>query len=333
MIRKRKPKILQILPMYHSAGEDILNREADVRRTDQLDTSHLCTMVQEVEGVVLRAPAKMTAEIIAANPHLKVISGAGVGLDNIDVASATEYGIPVLHAPSVNHVSTAEHVMALLLTLTRQIKPFQKKMAQGDFGARDTIVTHELRGKKMGLIGFGQIAREVAKRCRHGFEMDVLAYVRHLDREKQAHADWLDVRLTTDRDELFRTSDFVSVHIPLNDVTRHAIRYEHFAKMKSSAHFINTARGGIVHTESLIAALREGLIAGAGLDVFDPEPPSPDLALLRMPQVVVTPHIGGITEEANYITSTMIAKNVLRVIRGEKPGYVANPGVFRKRLK
>lgn len=333
MICKRKPKILQILPMYHAAGEDILNRSADVRRTDRLDIAHLCDMVQGVEGVVLRAPAKMTAEIIAANPDLKVISGAGVGLDNIDVACATEYGIPVLHAPRVNRVSTAEHVMALLLALARQIKPFQKKMAQGDFSARDTIVTHELRGKRIGLIGFGQIAREVAKRCRHGFEMDVLAYVRHFDREKQAHADWLDVRLTTDRDEVFQTSDFVSVHIPLNDATRHSIRYEHLARMKPTAYLINTARGSIVHTESLIAALREGLIAGAGLDVFDPEPPPPDLALLRMPQVVVTPHIGGITEEANYVTSTTVAKNVLRVLHGEKPEHIANPEVLDKRFR
>lgn len=323
-----KPKILQILPMYHPAGEEILHLEADVIRTNKLDTAHLCESVRQVDGIVLRAPARITKEIIEANPNLKVISGAGVGLDNIDVACATEHNVPVLHAPSVNHVSTAEHAVALMLALVRQIKPFQEKMARGDFHSRNEIVTHELKGKRIGLIGFGQIAREVAKRCRHGFDMDVLAYVRNVDQEKLEHAKWLDVRLTTDLNEVLKTSDVVSVHIPLTEATRHSVRREHFQMMKRSAYFINTARGGVVHTKDLTEALRLGTIAGAGLDVFDPEPPPADLALLNMPNVVVTPHIGGITEEANYITSTTIAKNVLRVLRGEIPEHIANPEVL-----
>lgn len=314
--------------MYHRAGEDILRSEAEVVRTDNLDSAHLCEMVQEVDGVVLRAPAAITREIIAANPRLKVISGAGVGLDNIDVAYATELNIPVLHAPSVNHVSTAEHAVALMLALARKIKVFQNKMAKGDFDSRNVTMTNELKGKRVGLIGFGKIAREVAKRCRHGFDMDVLAYVRNVDQEKLDNAEWYDVSLTTNMDDVFRTSDFVSIHIPLTEKTRHSITSEHFRQMKESAYLINTARGGVVHTEALIDALRQGLIAGAGLDVFEPEPPAPDLALLNMPNVVVTPHIGGITEEANYITSTTIAKNVLRVLRGEAPENIANPEVL-----
>lgn len=325
-----RPKILQILSMYHQAGEELLNREADVVRTNDLDPEHLKRLIRTVDGVVLRAPAKLTGELIAANPELKVISGAGVGLDNIDVACATSFNIPVLHAPSVNAVSTAEHALALILALVRQIKPFQTKMANGDFNARHAIVTHELRGKTVGLVGFGQIAREVAKRCRYGFEMDVMAYVRRKDEEKRAAAETLGVRLTTNVMELFSLSDVVSVHIPLSAETRHMIRREHFQAMKKSAYFVNTARGGIVYTEHLIEALQKKWIAGAGVDVFDPEPPPQALPLLRMPNVVVTPHIGGITEEANYVTSTTVARNVLRVLRGEKPQYIANPEVLEK---
>ncbi|WP_054950149.1 NAD(P)-dependent oxidoreductase [Numidum massiliense] len=328
-----RAKILQILPMYHQAGEAILQAGADVVRTDNLEAEHLQQMVRQVDGVVLRAPARLTREIIAANPRLKVISGAGVGLDNIDVATASAYRIPVLHAPSVNAVSTAEQALALMLALARQIKPFQAKMALGDFAARNVILTHELRGKTIGLVGFGQIARELAKRCRRGLDMEVVAYVRRIDQDKERAAAAFDVRLTTDLTVLLQEADVVSLHIPLTDETRHFFGREHFSLMKTTAYLINTARGAVLHTDDLIEALNNGTIAGAGLDVFDPEPPPPDLPLLTMPNVVVTPHIGGITEEANYITATTVARNVLRTLRGEKPEYIANPHVLSDQKK
>lgn len=330
---RMKPKVLQILPMYHQAGETVLNEGADVVRTDDLDPEHLKQMVQHVEGVVLRAPAKMTADIIRSNPRLKVISGAGAGLDNIDVQCATACAIPVLHAPSVNAVSTAEHALTLMLCLLRQIKLFQEKMHAGDFASRDTIVTNELRGKTVGLIGFGAIAREVAKRCRYGFDANVVAYVRRIPDERQQRAHDLGVRLTTDLMELFSTADIVSVHVPFSPDTRHMIQREHFRAMKRSAFFVNTARGGVVNTEHLIEALKRGTIAGAGIDVFDPEPPPKDLPLLKLSNVVATPHIGGVTEEANRITSTSVARNVLRVLRGEMPEHIANPEVLGKSVK
>ncbi|CAI6034392.1 hydroxyacid dehydrogenase [Cohnella sp. JJ-181] len=323
-----KPKVLQILSMYHEAGQLVLEEGAEVLRTDRYDIPHLCEMARHVDGIVLRAPARITREVIDANPRLKVISGAGVGLDNIDVACATAYGIPVLHAPSVNRVSTAEHAVMLMLALGKSVVRLHGEMSRGHFSSRSVVPTYELRGKKAGLIGFGQIARETARRLKLGFEMEVAAWVREKDETKSGIARELGVELTTSLSDIFDASDYVSVHIPLTAETRHLIDRSLLGRMKPTAYFINTARGAVVNQEDLYAALAEGRIAGAGLDVFDPEPPAADLPLLSLPNVIVTPHVGGTTVECNYITSTTVARNVLRALRGETPEYVGNPEVL-----
>lgn len=326
-----KPKVLQILSMYHEQGQIVLREGAEVVRTDRYDIPHLCELAKGVDGIVLRAPARITREVIDANPKLRVISGAGVGLDNIDVAYATSHGIPVLHAPSVNRVSTAEHAIALMLALGKSVVRLHGEMSKGNFASRSVIPTFELKGKKAGLIGFGQIAREAAKRLRLGFEMDVTAWVREKDQEKVRIAGDLGVLLTTRIEDIFESADYVSVHVPLTDRTKHLIDYRLLASMKPTAYFINTARGAVVNQTDLQAVLQEGKIAGAGLDVFDPEPPSPELPLLSLPNVIVTPHVGGTTVECNLITSTTVAANVIRVLRGETPEYIGNPEVLGRR--
>ncbi|TYP79334.1 hydroxyacid dehydrogenase [Paenibacillus methanolicus] len=320
-----KPKVLQVLSMYHEQGEIALREGADVTRTDQYDIPHLCLLAKDVEGIVLRAPARITREVIDAAPNLKVISGAGVGLDNIDVAYATAKGIPVLHAPSVSKVSTAEHAVMLILALSKNVIRFHDEMSKGDYSSRTRMPTYELKGKKAGLVGFGHIAQETAKRLKHGFEMDVTAWVREIEPAKHGVARELGVVLTTCLEEIFAQSDFISLHIPLNDQTRHSIDRRLFALMKPSAYLINTARGAVVQQEHLYEALRDGRIAGAGLDVFDPEPPARDHPLLSLPNVIVTPHVGGTTVECNAITSTTVARNVIRVLQGERPEYIGNP--------
>jgi D-3-phosphoglycerate dehydrogenase / 2-oxoglutarate reductase len=327
----RNPRVLQILSMYHPHGEKILQQGAEVIRTDQYDIPHLCELVQDVDGIVLRAPAKITREIIDANPRIKVISGAGVGLDNIDVAYATEKGIPVLHAPSVNKVSTAEHAIMLIMALAKSVIPLHENMKQGNYDSRNVIPTLELKGKKVGLIGFGNIAQEVAKRLRLGLEMDVTAWVRQFKPEKHKYAHEIGVKVTTRMEEVFSQSDFISLHIPLNKDTKELIDRKFFSIMKPSAYFVNTARGAVVNQEDLYFALKEGLIAGAGLDVFAPEPPPKDLPLLSLPNVIVTPHVGGTTTECNYITASTVAENVLKTLAGSKPRFIANPEVFKFR--
>lgn len=323
-----KPRVLQILSMYHPNGEKILQDGAEIIRTDQYDTQHLRTMVKNVDGIVLRAPAKITKEIIDANPNLKVISGAGVGLDNIDVDYATKKGIPVLHAPAVNKTSTAEHAVMLLLALAKSVLPFHEEMKVGNYNARMAIPSTELKGKKVGLIGFGNIAQEVAKILKRGFDMDVTAWVRKYKPEKHYVAQELGVDIQTDIEKVFQQSDFISIHLPLSAQTRFSIDRRYFSIMKPSAYFINTARGAILQQDDLYHALKNGNIKGAGLDVFEPEPPDENLPLLKLPNVIVTPHVGGTTVESNQIMATTVAQNVLKVLAGKKPQYIANPDVL-----
>ncbi|OCA81635.1 hydroxyacid dehydrogenase [Bacillus sp. FJAT-27225] len=328
-----KPRVLQILSMYHPDGERVLKAGAEVIRTDQYDIPHLCNAVKNVDAIVLRAPAKITPDVIdAAGPGLKVISGAGVGLDNIDVAYATEKGIPVLHAPSVNKVSTAEHAVMLIMALAKSVIPFHEQMKIGNYGSRMEIPSFELKGKKAGLIGFGNIAQQVAKRLKLGFDMDVTAWVREYKPEKHRYADEIGIKISTDMEDVFRESDFVSLHIPLNQYTKHSIDSKLFSIMKPTAYLINTARGAVVNQTDLYDALKDGKLAGAGLDVFDPEPPPKNLPLLSLANVVVTPHVGGTTVEANQIMATTVAENVINVLHGKKPAHIGNPEVLATKL-
>lgn len=328
----RKPRILQILSMYHPEGERVLREGVEVIRTDQYDIPHLCKLVKDVDGIVLRAPAKITRDVIDANPLLKVISGAGVGLDNIDVAYATEKGIPILHAPSVNKVSTAEHTVMLIMALGKSVIPLHENMKKGNYESRNSIATIELKGKKVGLIGFGNIAQEVAKRLKLGLEMDVTAWVREYNPEKHKIANEIGVNISTNMEEVFSQSDFISLHIPLNEQTRNSIDYKLFSLMKRSAFLVNTARGAILNQTDLYNVLKEGVMAGAGLDVFAPEPPAKDLPLLSLPNVIVTPHVGGTTVECNNITSTTVAENVIKVLEGKRPKYIGNPEVLKTKI-
>lgn len=324
-----KPKVLQILSMYHEAGEQILHEGAEVIRTDNVDVAHLCELVKDVDGIVLRAPAKITREIMDAAARVKVISGAGVGLDNIDVAYATTKRIPILHAPSVNAVSTAEHAVALIMALGKSLIPFHGEMSQGNYASRTVLKTYELSGKRVGIVGFGSVAQEVAKRVKLGLGMDVTVWVRKYDKSKHGLAEELGLEVTTDLDRVFADSDFVTLHIPLQEQTRGLIDKRLLSLMKPTAYLVNTARGGVVHQDDLCEALQTGKIAGAGLDVFDPEPPRPDHPLLSLSNVIVTPHVGGTTVECNYIMATTVAKNVLRVLAGETPEFIDNPEVLK----
>ncbi len=323
-----KPKILQILSMYHEEGEKVLNEGAEVIRTNNYNPASICQLVSEVDGIVLRAPAKITKEIIDAAPKLRVISGAGVGLDNIAVDYATRKGIPVLHAPSVNHVSTAEHTIMLMMAISKSLISFDSAMRQGNYDSRMRLNSFELKEKRVGIVGFGSIAKEVAKRLKLGFEMDIVVWVRKYDETKHVLAKELGITVTTDLDALFQTSDFISLHLPLTEDTKEMIHQYHFNLMKSSAYLINTARGGIVNQDDLYDSLKKGIFAGAALDVFNPEPPPKDLPLLTLPNVIVTPHVAGTTVECNRIMATTVSKNILKALAGEKPDFLGNPEVY-----
>ena len=327
-----RKKVLQILPMYDPKGEEILRHSVDVIYTDIYDEDHLCQMVKGVHGIVLRAPARITSRIIQAADCLEAISGAGVGVDNIDVQAATERGIPVLHAPSLNTNATAEHAVSLMLALSKMVVQGDQAMRQNQFAARDKMRTMELRGKRLGLVGFGGIAQRVAEIAGKGFGMEVTMYVRTVDENRLKRANELNVSLSTDLMELFATSDIVSLHVPLTAETRHMVNRELLERMQPHALLINTARGGVVDHDALFQALRAKKLAGAALDVFDPEPPEPS-ELFQMEQVITTPHIGGITREATYQMAVTVAENMLKVLQGQPVETVSNPEVFRHRLR
>ncbi|WP_141434243.1 hydroxyacid dehydrogenase [Bacillus sp. 03113] len=320
-----KPKILQILPMWHKDAEQYLYDNAEVIRTDDYSEENITQLVKEVDGIVLRNPAKITPNIMDANPNLKAISASGVGVDNIDVTYASEKGIPVLNAPSVNAVSTAEHAVMLLMALSKSLVSCNEEMKKGNYDFRSKSRSIELKGKKVGLIGFGTIAQEVAKRLSIGFDMEVTAWVRKVDSEKHVKpAEKLGIQLTTNQEVIFSQSDFISLHIPLIEETKYSINHSLLSLMKPTAFLINTARGAVVEKDSLYQLLKEKKIAGAAIDVFDPEPPEKDDPLLLLPNVIATPHVGGVTEECNYITAMTVAKNLIKAVYGEKPEFIVN---------
>lgn len=312
--------------MYHSAGEQVLNEQAKVTKFDEFNEEEIINFLQNnhVDGIVLRAPARITPAILDACSTVKAISGAGVGLDNIDVEYATEKGIKILHAPKINTVATAEHAVSLILATMKTIVQFHNEMERGNYDYRDGKFTYELRGKKLGLVGFGSISQEVAKIMKNGFQMDVLAYVRRIPEERQQIADEIGVELTLDMERVFKESDVVSLHIPLNEHTDGLIDKRYFDLMKEDAVLINTARGGVINEEDLVEALKEGKIRAAGVDVYRVEPAPADHPFIGVENITKTPHMGGISIEAAQQTSWTVATNLIKAVKGEDVPTIVN---------
>lgn len=318
--------ILQILPMYHEDGEQVLRENAKVTKFDTFNEQEIITFLKgnKVDGITLRAPARITPAILDACDGVKAISGAGVGLDNIDVDYATKKGIPILHAPKVNTTATAEHAVSLILAVMKNIVNFNKEMEKGNYSYRDGKYTRELKGKKLGLVGFGSISQEVAKIMKNGFNMEVLAYVRRIPGERREIAETIGVELTMNMEDVFRESDVISLHIPLNEKTDGIINKTYFDMMKPEAVLVNTARGGIVNEEDLVAALENNQFHAVGADVFRKEPAPADHPFLNVEKITKTPHVGGISLEAAQQMSVTVATNLLKAVQGEKLPTIAN---------
>ena len=323
-----KLKILQILPMYHPDGEKVLNQLADVKKFVEFDEQQIIKFLDKntVDGIILRAPATITRSILDHCSSVRAISGAGVGLDNIDVNYATEKGIAILNAPSLNSQATAEHTVSLIMSVMKNVPIFNEEMKKGNFSYRDGRYTYEMHGKKVGLIGFGNIAQKVGKILSAGFGMEVTAYVRTISAEREKLAEEDNVRLTTSIEQLLQQSDIVSLHIPLQKETEKIIDKSLLSLMKKDAVLINTARGGLINEKDLIEVLEKGDIMGAGLDVFTQEPPPKDHPFFKLKQVVTTPHIGGISKEAAKKTSVTIARNLVTALDGRDVATIVNGG-------
>ncbi len=282
-----------------------------------LDRSELLAILPEYDALVVRSATKVTREVLAAGTRLRVVGRAGTGVDNIDVEAATERGILVVNAPAANSVAAAELTIAFIMALARHLPQAHNSLVSGAW-ERGAFMGIEVRGKTLGLVGLGRIGGEVARRAR-GLEMSVLAYDPVVSTDRAAQ---LGVTLVS-LDELLERSDYVSVHVPLTESNHHLINASRLARMKPGAYLINAARGGIVDEAALFEALERGQIAGAALDVFEREPPhgSP---LVGHPKVIVTPHLGASTVEAQAVAGVDVAEGVLAALSGGTPRYAVN---------
>ncbi|GAB4469104.1 MAG: hypothetical protein Kow00124_04010 [Anaerolineae bacterium] len=280
--------------------------------------------IPAAHALIVRSGTRADAELIGAGVNLKMIVRGGVGVDNIDVAAATQRGIVVMNTPDANTIAAAEHTFALILALARHIPAAHASLEAGQW-ERSRFMGVELRGKTLGLIGFGRIGQAVAKRAR-AFEMTVLAH--DPARSRQAVAEQLGIQLV-DLDELCAVADFISLHASLNDSTRSLINRERIAMMKPGVRIINAARGPMVDAAALAEAIRTGHVAGAALDVYEQEPPAPDHPLIGLLGVVHTPHLGASTFDAQRQVGVEAARLVIGgLIKGEYR-HVVNPDVLQ----
>ena len=270
-----------------------------------LKEDELIAKIADIDALVIRSATKVTEKALAAAKRLKVIGRAGVGVDNVNVEAATERGIVVMNTPGGNTISTAEQTFSLLLSLARKIPQAHASMVAGKWD-RKSFEGVELCGKTLGIIGMGRIGGEVARRA-IAFGMNVIAFDPYL---VQSRARSLQVELADDLATLLTRSDFITVHMPLTSETKNILNAATLAQCKKGVRIVNCARGGLVEEAALLAALKSGQVAGAALDVYEKEPPAEDLPFRTLPNVVLTPHLGASTSEAQESVGIEIAHGV-----------------------
>jgi D-3-phosphoglycerate dehydrogenase len=294
------------------------SKEFQVDVKTELKPEELKAIIKDYQALVVRSATKVTKEVIAAADNLKVIGRAGVGLDNVDLEAATQKGIIVMNTPGGNTISTAEHTMSMVLALSRNIAQANASTKKAEW-KRSKFMGVELYGKSLGIVGFGRIGKEVAKRAL-SFGMKVLAYDPFLSREV---AEELGIEVV-ELNELLKNADYITVHTPLTDETKHMISAAQLALMKKGVRLINCARGGIIDEVALINAIKEGKVAGAALDVFEKEPLSAESELLKLDNVILTPHLGASTEEAQVNVAIEVSEIVRDALLGRGIRNAAN---------
>jgi D-3-phosphoglycerate dehydrogenase len=311
LINKNSVKIL-VCDSLDVQGIEILKAEPgfqiDVKTG--LPEDSICKIAHEYDAIIVRSQTRVTSKIIQAALKLKVVARAGVGIDNVDVEEATKRGIIVMNTPGGNTISTAEHTFSMLLALSRNIPQANASVKKGEWD-RKRFTGVELCGKTLGVIGLGRIGLEVAKRAQ-AFKMNVVAFDPFISPEKISKHDIE----ATSLDELFQRADYITVHTPLTRETEKIVDQQAFEKMKSGVRVINCARGGIIDEEALYQFIKSGKVAGAALDVFEPEPPKNN-KLLELDQVIATPHLGAATEEAQLNVAKEVAHQVVSALKGD----------------
>ena len=281
------------------AGVEVLERAEGIEVVvrNKIPAEEVPEVLKEMDGIIVRSATKLTAAVLKGQPRLKAIVRAGVGVDNIDLEAATREGIVVMNTPAGNTTSTAEHTIAMMLALSRNIAPAHASMREGKWDRKQFTGT-QLAGKTLAVVGLGRIGQSVARRAQ-GLEMKVIGYDPFLSAERATE---FGVDFFRDIDEIVQQCDYLTVHTPLSDDTRGLINAERIAKMKPGVRIINCARGGIVDEDALADALESGHVAGAAVDVYLQEPPG-DLRLLKCENILATPHLGASTGEAQELVA------------------------------
>jgi len=319
-----KAKKVVITEPMDGSGIEMLRGEAEVIYLPHIPERSVLDEIGDAHALVVRV-VEMSRELIAQGENLLIIAKHGVGYDNIDVEAATEKRIPVINTPEANAESVAEHILGLMLSLSKRICISDRALRQGKMKNREEYTGVELQDKKLGVIGLGRIGSETARKCKLAFNMHIIVHDPYVPGEKAEKMGYTKVE---NLDDLLRTSDYVVICVPLTEETTNLIGARELALMKRDAFLINTSRGNIVDEAALFNHLVKYKIAGAALDVFSREPPPPDHPLLSLDNFIATPHIAGMTAEAMRRMATTVAEEITRVFRGERPKYLVNPQVY-----
>ena len=304
-------------------GLQMLDGVADFYVADNQDPNNYLDEMKDADALIVRI-AKCDGHAIENSPNLKVIGRTGVGYDSVDVKTATAHGIPVVITPGANNRSVAEHAVAMMFALSKNLVEAQQEMCKGNWEIRGAKKAFELEGKTIGILGLGAIGRETAKIC-EGCGMKVAAYDPFLSKEQ---VEGYGAVYYENYEDLLKVSDVVSIHVPLTDETKNMISKKQLTEMKKTALIINCSRGGIINETDLVEALKAGEIAGAGTDVFCSEPPKTDDPLLNCPNLIVSPHSAAQTREAVIKMAQMCVKGCLAVAEGKKWPFVADKSVY-----
>lgn len=316
-----------LIPEKVSAdGLALLKSKLDIEQKSGLTAEGLESIIGDYEALIVRSETKVTAKLLRAAKKLKVVARAGVGVDNVDVEAATKLGIVVVNSPAGNINAAAEHTVALMLATARNIGQASVSLKEGKW-ERSKLVGVEMKGKTLSIIGAGKVGLTVARIAR-GMDMKVLAYDPYANPSVASAAS---VELVDSLDELLKKADFLTIHTPLIASTKGMISMSELSSMKSTARILNVARGGMIDEASLVEALDNGTISGAGIDVFTSEPPKEGdtaSALIAHPKVVATPHLGASTHEAQENVSIDVCEQVLHILSGQLPRSAVNAPII-----
>jgi D-3-phosphoglycerate dehydrogenase len=307
--------------------------EADAKLFEGIDDIELKTIpdgeqaqfdenIKDAEAILLSTAYQMTSEVIDSAKNLKVISRTGVGVDNVDVKAATAKGVLVLNTPEANSISVAEHTLAMIVAVSKQLLMYDSELRAGNFKIRRTNKSADIDGKTLGLIGCGRIGRFTAEKCKAAFNMQIIGYDPYI---KELPG----ITLYEDIEEVFKRADYISLHIPLTEETRGLVGEKLLSLMKPSAYIINTARGGIIDEKALAQVLKEERITGAALDVLESEPPKEDNPLLPLKNVILTPHSAALTKECSARVAHEAALGISEYLKGNTPKFVFNKELLR----